>query len=125
MARRERLILGMAVITTLSVFGPYLSGSLRLEQFVVLPMFAGIIIIGWPVLVSRPFTPLPVLLTWTALIGVIMIGTLWRPADLGAYGQQSTSHGLGAVLTPVMLIVITWFWAQLADTVRLLTAVVR
>ena len=125
MARRERLILWMAVITTLSVFGPYLSGSLRLEQFVVVPLFGAIIILGWPVLVSRPFTPLPVLLTWIALVGVIMIGTLWRPADLGGYGHQSATHGLGAVITPVMLILITWFWAQQADTIRLVKAVAR
>ena len=125
MARRERLIIAMAVITTLSVFGPYLSGSLRLEQFVVIPLFGGIVILGWPVLMSRPFTPLPVLLTWLALIGVIMIGTVWRPTDLGAYGQQSASHGLGAMITPVMLIVITWFWSQQADTVRLVRVVIR
>jgi hypothetical protein len=118
-------MLWTAAITTLSVFGPYISGSLRLEQFVLAPVFVIIVILGWPTLVSRPFSPLPVLLTWLALLGVIAIGTLWRPTDLGAYGQQAASHGLGAMITPVMLIIITWFWAQQASPLALIRVVAR
>ena len=116
-------MLWTAVLITLSIFGPYVSGNLRLEQFVLIPIFMVVVIMGWPTLMSRPFSPLPVLGTWLGLIGIIMIGTLWRPADLGAYGSQAVSHGLGALLTPVMLIVLTWFWAQQASTLRLITAV--
>ena len=122
-ARRERLILWTAAITTLSVFGPYISGNLRLEQFVLIPIFVVVVVMGWPTLISRPFSPLPVLMTWVGSVGVTLLGTLWRPADLGAYGQQAASHGLGAMLTPVMLIIITWFWGQQARTERLLTVV--
>jgi len=116
-------MLWTAVLITLSIFGPYVSGNLRLEQFVLIPIFMVVVIMGWPTLMSRPFSPLPVLGAWLGLIGIIMIGTLWRPADLGAYGSQAVSHGLGALLTPVMLIVLTWFWAQQASTLRLITAV--
>ena len=114
-----------AGIATLSVFGPYVSGNLRFEQFILIPIFFAVNIMGWPTLTRRPFSPMLVLMTWVALIGVSLIGTLWRPADLGAYGQQSASHGLGALLTPVMLIVITWFWGQQADPARLLAVVTR
>ena len=116
-------MLWTAVLITLSIFGPYVSGNLRLEQFALIPIFMVVVIMGWPTLMSRPFSPLPVLGTWLGLIGIIMIGTLWRPADLGAYGSPAVSHGLGALLTPVMLIVLTWFWAQQASTLRLITAV--
>ena len=118
-------MLWTATLTTLSVFGPYVSGNLRFEQFILIPIFFAVNIMGWPTLTRRPFSPMLVLMTWVALIGVSLIGTLWRPADLGAYGQQSASHGLGALLTPVMLIVITWFWGQQADPARLLAVVTR
>lgn len=124
-ARSERRALWAAALVASSVFGPYVSGNLRLEQFVLIPVFAGVVVFGWPTLTVHRISPLPVLMTWLAIIGVVLIGTFWGTSALSPYGQQSIIHGLGAFATPVMLMTVTWFWTLRADTVSLVRLVAQ
>jgi hypothetical protein len=122
---RGRSALWSARIATLSVFGPYVAGSVRVEQVIVLAMVAGIAVAGWPVMARRPFHPFPILLTWVGLCVVMAIGTAWRAPDLGGYGSQSASHGFAAFVMPLAFMVVTWFWTLTADTADLIRDIAR
>jgi hypothetical protein len=114
-----------ARIATLSVFGPYVAGSVRVEQVIVLAMLTAIAAAGWPIMAQRPFHPFPVLLTWVGLCVVMAISTVWRAPDLGLYGSQSASHGFAAFVMPLAFMVVTWFWTLTADTADLIRDIAR
>jgi hypothetical protein len=120
-----RYALWSARIATLSVFGPYVVGSLRIEQIVVLAMLAGIGTMGWPVMARRPFYPFPVVLAWLGICVVMALGAVWRATDLGGYGSQSPSHGFAAFVMPLAFMVVTWFWTLTADTADLIRDIAR
>lgn len=123
-ARPPRGTLWWARIVCLSAFGPYVTGSARTEQIVVFASFAAILIVGWPRIVkARSCAPLPFLVGWTGLYMIMLIGTVWRPEDLGFYGAQPMSHGLSAMLLPVALMTLTWFWTLNAETADIMLAV--
>ncbi|HEY2277108.1 MAG TPA: hypothetical protein VGI00_02055 [Streptosporangiaceae bacterium] len=115
----------MARIATASVFGPYVVGSIRTEQLFVLSMLIAIVTVGWPVTIRHSFHPFPVVLTWVGLCVVVMLGTIWRPPDLGSYGQQPASHGFAVFVMPLAFLMVTWFWTLTADTVDLIRDIAR
>ena len=122
---RGRGALWSARIATVSVFGPYVVGSVRVEQIVVLITLIVVAAVGWPIMSRRPFHPFPVLLTWVGLCGVMAMSTVWRAPDLAAYGSQSATHGFAAFVMPPAFMVVTWFWTLTADAADLIRDIAR
>lgn len=122
---RGRAALWAARIATLSVFGPYLSGNVRTEHTVVLAMLTVTVMVGWPVMARHSFHPLPVITAWLCLCAIMVIGTVWRPADLGGYGQQPATHGFAAFVMPLAFLILAWFWTLTAPTADLIRAIAR
>jgi hypothetical protein len=118
-----RRTLWWARIVCLSAFGPYVTGSARTEQIAVFASLAAIAVTGWPRMTRAPFAPAPFLLAWGALCAVMTVSTVFRPADPMFYGLQPPSHALSALLLPVALMVVTWYWTLSADPVSLTGAV--
>ena len=113
-----------ARITCLSVFGPYVTGSVRTEQIAVFASFAVILITGWPRIAKAPSIPvMPFLAAWLGLDAVMLIGAVWRPFDPSFYGPQPVSHALAAYLLPVALMVQTWYWTLTVDGHDLIRAI--
>lgn len=120
----SRVTLWWARILCLSAFGPYVTGSARTEQIVVFGSLGVIMLVGWPLIMqARNFAPAPFVITWSALYAIMLIATVWRPIDLSFYGAQPASHGLSALLLPLALIIVTWFWTLSADGTDLIGAV--
>jgi hypothetical protein len=124
--RGARLILWWARIVCLSAFGPYLAAGARAEQAAIIASGAVVLMAGWPKIVRARPVPVPtVLLLFTALCAVIVIGTVWRPADLAFYGPQPGSHGLAYFLLPAALILVTWFWTLTVPAARLIIVIAQ
>jgi hypothetical protein len=119
----SRGTLWWARIVCLSAFGPYVTGSARTEQIVVFASLLLILVTGWPRMVNAKFGPAPFLLAWGSLVTVMLISTVFRPFDPGYYGSQPPSHALSAMLLPLALMVITWYWTLSAEPVSLVRAV--
>jgi hypothetical protein len=120
----SRPTLWWARIVCLSAFGPYVTGSARTEQIVVFVSFAAILTFGWPqVARARHFAPVPFLVLWGGLYAVMLIATVRRPLDPAFYGAQPISHALSALLLPLALVTVTWFWTLSADGADLIAAV--
>lgn len=113
-----------AVLVTASAFGPYVHG-MTTGQAAVLTCAAFTFIAGWPVLVRAPAAPALMAIPWAGIVAVALIGTWKRPFDPGFYGPQSALHALWWLLTPPMVLVVTWYWAQRTPVARLITAVTR
>jgi len=68
---------------------------------------------------------LPVMALWLGLIAVTLIGTCWRPLEIGTYGAQPASHGLAALLLPLALMVLVWSWSAHVSPARMALLVSR
>jgi hypothetical protein len=119
----SRGTLWWARIVCLSAFGPYVTGTARTEQITVFASLLFILVTGWPRMLRAPFGPLPFALAWAGLVAVMLVSTAFRPFDPGFYGSQPPSHALSALLLPLALMVITWYWTLSADPVSLIRAV--
>jgi hypothetical protein len=122
---RGRSALWAARISTLSVFGPYLSGSVKAEDIVVLGLLFVTVMVGWPVMTRHSFYPFPIAAAWLGILVVMTLGALWRPADLGMYGGQAASHGVAAFVLPLAFMLLTWFWSLTAATADLIRDIAR
>jgi hypothetical protein len=120
---KSRGTLWWARIVCLSVFGPYVTGNARTEQIVVFASLAFILVTGWPRMMRALLGPAPFLLAWGGLFTVMLISTVFRPFDPGFYGSQPPSHALSAMMLPLALMVITWYWTLSAGPVSLIRAV--
>jgi hypothetical protein len=113
-----------AALTCGAAFGPFTAGVMT-GQVVVL-VFAGIILItGWPLIISARPTPLPTLGLWMGLCAVTLISTVWRPFDPAFYGSQSAVHALWWLVMPLLVMIITWYWALRTPPERLILAIAR
>ena len=120
----SRTTLWQARIVCLSVFGPYVTGSVRTEQIVVFGAFGLILIFGWfRIMSAGSVAPMPFLVAWAGLYAVMLTATVSRPFDPGFYGAQPVSHALSALALPIALIFVTWFWTLRAGAVALIRAV--
>ena len=91
----------------------------RTEQVVVFALAIWTLITGWPHLMRGHTGLLPVMALWLGLIAVTLIGTCWRPLEIGAYGAQPVSHGLAALLLPLALMILVWSWSVHVPPARL------
>jgi hypothetical protein len=114
--------LWQARIVALSVFGPYVAGSARTEQIVVVGLLAWVVVTGWPRMMKVRCGPAPFLLAWCGLYAVMLIATAFRPFDPAFYGPQPASHALAALALPVALMILTWYWTLRSEPVQLLRA---
>lgn len=121
----SRATLWQARIVCLSAFGPYLAGGIRTEQAVVFALAVWALATGWQRLMHAPGGLLPVMAAWCALIGVALIGTSWRPAEIGGFGTQPVSHGLAELLWPLALMVLAWWWSGTVSPRRLVLLAAR
>jgi hypothetical protein len=119
----SRGTLWWARIVCLSAFGPYVTGTARTEQIAVFASALFVLVTGWPRMLRARFSPAPFLLAWGALCAVMAVSTVFRPADPMFYGSQPPSHALSAMLMPLALIVVTWYWTLDTDPVSLIRAV--
>ena len=119
----NRGTLWWARIVCLSAFGPYVTGSARTEQIAVFASLLFILVTGWRPMVNARFGPAPFVLAWGGLCAVLLISTVWRPFDPEFYGAQPPSHALSAMLLPLALVLITWYWTLSAEPVLLIRAV--
>jgi hypothetical protein len=114
------------IIVTSSVFGPYVIGSIRTEQVMVLFSSMAVLIFGWRrMLASKSVPPMPILILWLELLVVISISTAWPPSDLGGYVQLPIANALGAFVLPIALMLLTWFWTLLVSTRDLINVISR
>jgi len=114
------------VITSLSVYGPYVVVNARTEQIVVFLSAFGILLFGWPkVLEDHPCPAVPIFVCWSGLYSVIILATVYPHIDLGAYGQFSPSHGLADFALPPALIIVSWFWTLVIPTRDLILLIAR
>jgi hypothetical protein len=117
--RRERAVLWQARLACLSAFGPYIVSGMRTEQVVVFTLAIWTLATGWPHLMRGQPGLLPVMVLWLGLIAVTLIGTCWRPLEIGTYGTQPVSHGLAALLLPLALMMLAWSWSAHVPPARL------
>ena len=111
--------LWQARIVCLSAFGPYLVGGMRTEQAVVFTLAAWTLITGWHRFIKTPSGLLPVIILWLALMTITLIGTFWRPEEIGGYGPQPVSHGIVILAWPLALMVLVWSWSAVVPATRL------
>lgn len=118
-----RTDLWQARVVSLAVFGPYVAGSARTEQIVVFGLFAWVMVTGWSRIAGRRCGAAPFLAAWLGLYAIMLIATAFRPFDPEFYGSQPATHILAALLLPVALMTLTWYWTLRADSSALVLAV--
>ncbi len=93
----ERRAIWQVRLTALAVFGPYVTGSARTEQIIILAILTWVLVTGWPRLVNASHGPFPFLVIWGAVYTVMLTSTVWRPSDPLFYGALAESNSLAAM----------------------------
>jgi hypothetical protein len=113
-----------AALTCAAAFGPFAAG-VTTGQVVMLASASIILVTGWPLIITARPTPLPTLGLWTGICAVMLISTAWRSLDPAFYGTQSAVHALGWLVMPLLVMIITWYWALRVPPERLILAIAR
>lgn len=106
----------LIVILILAAFGPYLVGSIRVEQAVVY----GLLLLSMPFVLKNfnPISGLNFFLWWAFYIAVAMVGAIFPPLTM-PFPSGSLLAGLDNLLLPLAIMVLVWTFVPREEAYRL------
>jgi len=118
MNRIETDELTVVTLIALSIFGPYLIGGIRTEQFVVYGLAAGFVpFLFWKA--SRVTAALGVVIgAWVTLIAIALIGWSLPPPNDTPYASGSPFANLDNLVLPLSCILLTLLTVPPGDHIR-------